>query len=81
MKVRIKLFAAAKELAGRDSIEIDVPPGATIADAREAVIAKVPALERIVSHSVWAVGAEYVRDNTPITEQSDIALIPPVSGG
>src|SRR5262245_45522681 len=62
MKVRIKLFAAARELAGRDTLEIDVPPGATIANARAAVIATVPALERIVSHSVWAVGAEYVRD-------------------
>ena len=81
MKVRIKLFAAAKELAGRDTLEIEVPPGATIADARAAVTTTVPALEQIVSHSVWAIGAEYVHDSTPITEQSDIALIPPVSGG
>jgi len=81
MKVRVKLFAVAKELAGRDELEIDVPAAATIADARAAVIAAVPALERIVPHSLWAVGTEYVRDNTQLTETSDIALIPPVSGG
>lgn len=81
MKVRVKLFAAAKELAGRDELEIDVPASATIADARAAVVAALPALDRIVAHSVWAVGAEYVHDNTPLTETSDIALIPPVSGG
>ncbi len=30
MKVRVKLFAVAKELAGRDEVTIDVPTGATI---------------------------------------------------
>lgn len=81
MKVRVKLFAAAKELAGRDDVEIDVPTGATIADARHAVVATVPALEQIVSHSLWAVGTEYVHNNTQLTESSEVALIPPVSGG
>ena len=81
MKVRVKLFAAAKELAGRDELEIEVPASATIADARHAVVAAIPALERIVPNSLWAVGTEYVPNNTPLTEQSDIALIPPVSGG
>jgi len=81
MKVRVKLFAAAKELVGRDTLEIEVPAGATIASVRAALIAAVPELDRIVSHSLWAVGAEYVSHNTPITEQSDLALIPPVSGG
>lgn len=81
MKVRVKLFAAAKDLACRDELEIDLPAGATIADARHAVVTAVPALERIVPHSLWAVGAEYVPNNTPLTEQSKIALIPPVSGG
>lgn len=81
MKVRIKLFAAAKELAGRDTLEIEVPDGAKIADARSAVVTAVPALEQIVAHSVWAIGAEYVPNNTPLTTNSEIALIPPVSGG
>jgi molybdopterin converting factor subunit 1 len=81
MKVRVKLFAAAKELAGRDELTIEVPTGGTIADLRAATVAAVPALEKIVPHSVWAVGAEYVRDDTKLNETSDIALIPPVSGG
>ena len=29
MKVRVKLFAVAKELAGRDELAIDLPAGAT----------------------------------------------------
>jgi molybdopterin converting factor subunit 1 len=81
MKVRVKLFAVAKELAGRDELAIDLPPGATVGDLRDAVVAASPALARIVPHALWAVGAAYASDNTPLNEQSEIALIPPVSGG
>jgi molybdopterin converting factor small subunit len=81
MNVRIKLFAAAKELAGTDVLPVALAPNATIADVRKQLIKTTPALERIIAHSLWAVGAEYVPDTTPITEHSDIALIPPVSGG
>jgi molybdopterin converting factor small subunit len=81
MKVRVKLFAAAKELAGREELLIDLPQPATIARLRQAVLTTVPALEGIVPHSLWAVGTEYVRDDTELNENSDVALIPPVSGG
>jgi molybdopterin converting factor subunit 1 len=81
MQVRIKLFAAAKETAGTDVLQIELAPNATIADLREQLIKNTPALERIITHSLWAIGTEYVPDTTPITETSDIALIPPVSGG
>jgi molybdopterin converting factor small subunit len=81
MKVRVKLFAVAKELAASDELVIDVPTGATIADLRRSVVAAIPALEKIVPHSLWAVGAEYVRDDTKLNETSNVALIPPVSGG
>jgi molybdopterin converting factor small subunit len=81
MKIRIKLFAAAKETVGTDILEMNVPPGATIADARTAAITAIPQLRNIITHSLWAIGAEYVPDTTPISETSDIALIPPVSGG
>jgi molybdopterin converting factor small subunit len=81
MKVRVKLFAAAKELAGSDSLEIDLPHDATIAHLRQAVITGVPTLSRIVSHSLWAIGGQYAAADTPLDERSEVALIPPVSGG
>jgi molybdopterin converting factor small subunit len=81
MKVRVKLFAVAKELAGRDVLAVDLPNNATIADLRKAVVDAVPALKEVVPHSLWAIGSEYVLDDTKLNEYSDIALIPPVSGG
>jgi molybdopterin converting factor subunit 1 len=81
MKVCIKLFAVAKELAGRDELTVDLPAGATVRDLSDLVVAASPALARILPHALWAVGAAYASDNTPLNEQSEIALIPPVSGG
>jgi molybdopterin converting factor subunit 1 len=81
MKVRVKLFAAAKELIGRDRLEVAVPQTANVADVRRAIQAEFPALGRILPHAVWAVGAEYASEETAIDQYSDIALIPPVSGG
>jgi molybdopterin converting factor subunit 1 len=81
MKVRVKLFAAARELAGVDQLEVQVPDRATITDLRLAVAKEFPALQKIVRHSVWAVDAEYAADGCVINEHSEVALIPPVSGG
>jgi molybdopterin converting factor subunit 1 len=81
MKVRVKLFAVAKELAGRDELSIELPAGASIADLGTVVGQQYPALDGILSHALWAVDTQYANDNTPINENSDVALIPPVSGG
>jgi molybdopterin converting factor subunit 1 len=81
MNVRVKLFAAAKDLAKTDMLEVDVPENATVSQLRSSVVAKFPALEKIVAHSLWAIGTEYVSDKDRLTETSDVALIPPVSGG
>jgi len=81
MKVRVKLFAVAKELAGCDELSVELPLGVTIRDLRGAIVIVSPALARIVPHALWAVGAEYAGDDTSLNEQSEVALIPPVSGG
>jgi molybdopterin converting factor subunit 1 len=81
MIVKVKLFAVAKELAARDELAVELPPGATIAELRQRVAADYPALCKILSHAMWAVDAEYAEDSKPLNEQSNIALIPPVSGG
>jgi molybdopterin converting factor small subunit len=81
MTVRVKLFAIAKELTGRDVLDVEVKEGATLIDVRKAIEVAFPMLRRVLPHAVWAVDAEYARDDTLILAQSDLALIPPVSGG
>ena len=42
MKVRVKLFAVAKELAGCDELTVELPAGATISDLRSAIVSRRP---------------------------------------
>jgi molybdopterin converting factor subunit 1 len=81
MKIRVRLFAVAKELAGSESITVDFPTAATLGDVRQAVERQFPALRPVLRHSVWAVDAAYANDQTSVNERSDVAVIPPVSGG
>lgn len=81
MNVTLKLFAVAKQLAGADTLEIDLPPEATIADLRAAVAAQYPALEYLVRRAMFARNADYAADQAIIQPGDEIACIPPVSGG
>jgi molybdopterin synthase catalytic subunit len=58
-----------------------VDNGATVADVQRALVAAVPALADVVAHARWAVDAEFAGGATVISPQSEVALIPPVSGG
>ncbi len=81
MKIRVKCFALARDLAGSDELAVDVPAGATVVDVRRAAEMACPALARILPHALWSVDASYAGPDTPIGENSEVALIPPVSGG
>lgn len=81
MRVRVKLFAAARELAAAGDVTLEIADSATVDDVQRALLKVVPALEKIVSHARWAVDAEFAAGDSVVTEQAEVALIPPVSGG
>lgn len=81
MIVRIRLFAVAQQLAGRDVISLEVPEGCTIGQLRARLAAEVPTLALVLPHVLFAVGTEYAKDDAAVAAGSDIACIPPVSGG
>jgi MoaE-MoaD fusion protein len=76
MHVRVRLFAALRERAGSDEVELDLPDGATVADAMahlSEVVEGVPV--------VMALNHEYADELTELNPGDELALIPPVSGG
>jgi molybdopterin converting factor subunit 1 len=81
MKVRVKLFAVARQRIGHDSLEVDLPDSATIRHLRASLVEHFPALADIVTHSRLAINNDYAPDTAPINGTPEIALIPPVSGG
>jgi molybdopterin converting factor subunit 1 len=82
MKITVQLFAVAKQLANRATVEVELPPQATtVADLRKALLAEVPALAGMAAQLRFAVNEEYAHDQTRIPAGGRVACIPPVSGG
>ncbi|NOY30260.1 MAG: MoaD/ThiS family protein [Planctomycetes bacterium] len=81
MRVIVKLFAGARELAGQEEIAIELPPGATVGQLRERLAEDHTKLFPLLSHALFAIDAEYCDNEAPIPEFAEIACIPPVSGG
>jgi len=80
VRVRVRLFAELRERAAVSELELELPQGADLAALKRALEAAVPALGSL-SHVRVAVDRAYAADDTRLTPQSEIALIPPVSGG
>jgi len=81
VKISLKLFAAAKQLAGFDAIVLDLPPGATVGQLRRQLLLAAPSLAPMGSQLMFAVNADYADDSWPVPPDADVACIPPVSGG
>jgi molybdopterin synthase sulfur carrier subunit len=81
MHIRVKLFASARELAGTESVDVELFGPATVGDVRRALMDRLPAARELVSRSMFAVDYDYVSDRTAVPPEAEIACIPPVSGG
>jgi molybdopterin converting factor subunit 1 len=81
MKVKVRLFARARDLAGAGELEIVVPEGATVADLRRVVARQEPALRPLLERSALAINTEFAEDSAVVPTHAEIALLPPVSGG
>lgn len=81
MTVRVRLFARARDLAAADAVEVDLPPGATVAGLRRRLAEAYPALGPLLARSAIAVNEEFAGAETIVPAGAEVALLPPVSGG
>jgi molybdopterin converting factor subunit 1 len=79
--VTVRLFAAARQLAGTSDIAVALPETATVADLKRALATARPALAGLLGSARIAVNAEYAPDTLVIPPGAELAVIPPVSGG
>ena len=80
-RVSLRLFAAAREAAGTSSITLDHETvGEVLDDARSRFGPEFSAV--LAGSRVWLDGDEPgAGDATPVSEGSEVAVLPPVSGG
>jgi molybdopterin synthase catalytic subunit len=83
MVLQVRLFAVLRERAGRDSLEIEVAEGATVAEALRALAAESEPLAAALEAMpvVMALNRSYVSEEATLSAGDELALIPPVSGG
>ena len=81
MIVEVKLFAAARQLAGCDSLPVDCPDDCSVAELRDRLGQQCPALARLLPSTRFAVNAGYAADSQRLQPGDEVACIPPVSGG
>jgi MoaE-MoaD fusion protein len=81
MTVRVRLFAILRERLGRNSLELELPEGSTVAEAL-AELSRAglgDLLERVPVR--MAVNCEYADPDTALRGDDELALVPPISGG
>ncbi len=81
MRVRVRLFAIQRELAGTREVRLDLPDGATVEDAWTALVALHPGLTPGRASVRFARNGAYADSSTRLTDGDEVAMIPPVSGG
>jgi molybdopterin converting factor subunit 1 len=80
-RLRVQLFARAKELVGESIVEIDLESGSKVADLRRRLAVERPVLKGLLTRCALAVNEEFASDDTPLEAGQRLALLPPVSGG
>lgn len=82
MRVRVLAFATAATALGGTEHSLELDAGATVADLAARLLAAHPALVPLWPRLAIAVAGQLARDPaTPLTEGTEVALLPPVSGG
>lgn len=81
MTYEVRLFARAKDVAGTESIQVELPQGATVADLRARLAAECPALAGLLERCAIAVNDEFADKTLILPHPAEVAVLPPVSGG
>jgi molybdopterin converting factor subunit 1 len=81
IRVRVKYFAMCREITRRDEETVILSDTATVEEFWVKVISQHPALAPYRSQSRIAVNMEYVSTPADLSDNDEVCIIPPVSGG
>ena len=81
MRIRVRLFARQRELAGTREVSLDLGVGSTVEDAWTALAARFPAIAPGRPFVRFARNGDYAEAGTALADGDEVACIPPISGG
>jgi molybdopterin converting factor subunit 1 len=81
MLIRVKLFAAMRDLVGDEVAEVSLPDNATVGDLRRELGRLLPLARTLLQRSAVAVNHDVAENDRALQPTDEVAAIPPVSGG
>ncbi len=81
MIIQVRLFAQLRDAFATDVLIVDIPEDAKLGDLRRHLHAMRPHLAAALNQCQVALDHELVTDDVVIKPNSEIAWLPPVSGG
>ena len=81
IRVTALLFGQAREVAGADTLELELAEPATVASAFASLKEKHPKLAEMERSLLFAINEEYATSSQPLADRDRLAILPPVSGG
>jgi molybdopterin synthase catalytic subunit len=81
VRLRLRFFAAPREIVGTSEVALEVASGSTVEDLRQQVVARWPALAAWDEHLLVSVNKEFAAPTQELAEGDEVAFFPPVSGG
>ncbi len=80
MKIKLVAYGIAKDILGSRQMELEVKPGDRISNLRQLLIHRYADFAKLKSLN-FAVGINYQEDSFCLSENDEVVIIPPVSGG
>jgi molybdopterin converting factor subunit 1 len=81
IRVNVKFFAVARDIAGNDEVFLTLPDGSTTSDVLASLEATYPRLRDWKGRLRLALNCDYAPGTVILHDRDEVAIIPPVSGG
>jgi molybdopterin converting factor subunit 1 len=79
--VEVRLFARFRDVARSETLAVPIADDERVRDLRRKIGEQYPKLVDLLQRSAFAVNGEFANDDTAVSANDEVALLPPVSGG
>jgi MoaD family protein len=81
VQIRVQFYSQLRDLAGRQTLDVDLGEQVSVADLLQKLYEQFPALRVHDKSILVAAGVEFVERDYKIKPGDEIAVMPPVQGG
>ncbi len=81
MKITVQFFSFFRQLTEQNELFLDLPDGATVADALSQLYVKFPRLKEADKTALIAIGLELANRSARLRNGDVLSLMPPLQGG